>query len=118
MSNVHEGPQGFGVGANQKELEPGMVLTIEPGVYTEGSHGIRTENTVVIVEGETTEYGTFYHFDPFTVVPIDIDCVDKSMLTQDEINWLNNYHKHVYETLLGHVSERAAKWLEKKTKSI
>ncbi len=118
MLNVHEGPQGFGGGANQTVLEPGMVLTIEPGVYTEGSHGIRTENTVVIREGETTEYGTFYYFEPFTVVPIDIDCIDKSMLTADEINWLNDFHKHVYEKVSPLVSERARKWLEKKTKNI
>ncbi len=67
MLNVHEGPQSLG--ERTVKLQPGMVLTIEPGVYTEGSHGIRTENTAVVVKGEKTEYGQFYHFDTFTVVP-------------------------------------------------
>ena len=95
-----------------------MVITIEPGVYTEGSHGIRTENTVVVRKDVKTEYAQFYRFDTFTVVPIDTSCLDLSLMTDSEILWLNNYHKHVYETVAPHLSERAKAWLERNTRSI
>ena len=93
LLNVHEGPHGF---RSTVALKPGMVVTIEPGVYTEGSHGIRTENTVVVRKDVKTEYAQFYRFDTFTVVPIDTSCLDLSLMTDSEILWLNNYHKHVY----------------------
>lgn len=115
LLNIHEGPQSF---KNNVPLQEGMVITIEPGVYTEGSHGIRTENTAVVVKDIATEYGQFMRFDIFTVVPIDTDCLDISLMTDGEIQWLNNYHKHVYETVAPYVSPRAQKWLEKKTQPI
>lgn len=116
LLNVHEGPQSFG--NKDVKLQKGMVLTIEPGVYTENSHGIRTENTVVVVEDETTEYGKFYKFDCFTLVPIDTDAIDTSMMRCKEIKWLNDYHKKVYDTISPLVSDRAKKWLELKTRPI
>ncbi len=115
LLNIHEGPQSF---RNNVPLKEGMVITIEPGVYTEGSHGIRTENAAVVCKDISTEYGQFMRFDIFTVVPIDTACLDISMMTDSEIQWLNNYHKHVYETVAPHVSERAKKWLEKTTQPI
>lgn len=117
MLNVHEGPQGFG-GTNQVPLKEGMVLTIEPGVYTEGSHGIRTENTAVVVKDQKTEYGQFYRLDTFTLVPIDVDCLELALLTPQEIQWLNDYHQRVYTQLAPLVSERARLWLQTKTRSL
>ena len=110
LLNVHEGPQSF---KSLVPLQEGMVLTIEPGVYTEGSHGVRTENTVVVRKGEKTEYGQFYHFDTFTVVPIDTSCLDMNLLNDEHIDWLNSYHAHVLATVAPHVSERAQEWLMK-----
>ncbi len=110
LLNVHEGPQSF---KSPVVLQEGMVLTIEPGVYTEGSHGIRTENTVVVRKGEQTEYGQFYYFDTFTVVPIDSNCLDMNLLNDEHIDWINSYHAHVLATVAPHVSERAQEWLMK-----
>lgn len=110
LLNVHEGPQSF---KSLVPLQEGMVLTIEPGVYTEGSHGVRTENTVVVRKGEKTEYGQFYHFDTFTVVPIDTTCLDMNLLNDEHIDWINSYHAHVLATVAPHVSERAQEWLKK-----
>lgn len=111
MLNVHEGPQSLG--ERTVKLQPGMVLTIEPGVYTEGSHGIRTENTAVVVKGEKTEYGQFYHFDTFTVVPIDPSPLKLELMSQQEVDWLNAFNKRAYDTVAPHVSDRAKKWLAK-----
>lgn len=116
LLNVHEGPHSFR--EHKTKLAEGMVITIEPGVYTEGSHGIRTENTVVVRKDIKTEYGQFYRFDTFTVVPIDTKCIDISIMSNNELEWINNYHKHVYETIAPKVSERAKKWLEKVTAPI
>ncbi len=114
--NVHEAPPNFR--DRTVALEEGMFITIEPGVYTEGSHGIRTENAVVVRKDIKTEYGQFYRFDTFTVVPIDTDCLDLSLMNDDDIQWLNDYHKHVYSEVSPLVSERARNWLEKKTQPI
>ena len=114
--NVHEAPP------NSRErkipFQEGMYITIEPGVYTEGSHGVRTENHVVVRKDIKNEYGQFYRFDTFTVVPIDIKSLDVSMMSDFEINWLNDYHKHVYDTVAPLVSDRARKWLEESTQPI
>ena len=110
LLNVHEGPQSF---KTLIPLQEGMVLTIEPGVYTEGSHGVRTENTVVVRKGERTEYGQFYHFETFTVVPIDTNCLDMNLLNDEHIDWINSYHAHVLATVAPHVSDRAKAWLMK-----
>ena len=84
-----------------------MFITIEPGVYTEGSHGVRTENAVVVVKDIQTEYGQFYSFDTFTLVPIDTSCLDLELMTDDELQWLNDYHQKVYQQVAPLVSERA-----------
>ena len=116
MLNVHEGPQSLG--DRTTKLQPGMVLTIEPGIYTEGSHGIRTENTAVVAMGEKTEYGQFYHFETFTVVPIDTTPLKLEMMTNEEIEWLNAFNQHAYQTVAPHVSPRAEQWLKKATAPI
>ena len=116
LLNVHEGPQSLG--NREVKLQPGMVLTIEPGVYTEGSHGVRIENTAVVAKGEKTEYGQFLHFETFTVVPIDTTPLNLDMMSQEEIDWLNDFNRRAYETVAPHVSERAEKWLKKATAPI
>lgn len=116
LLNVHEGPQGFGV--KDIPFEEGMVLTIEPGIYTEGSHGIRTENTAVVVKDQKTEYGQFYRLDCFTVVPIDTTCLALNMMNQEEIDWLNAFQKRCYDTLSPLVSERGLAWLTKATQPV
>ena len=93
-------------------------ITIEPGVYTEGSHGVRIENTAVVAKGEKTEYGQFLHFETFTVVPIDTTPLNLDMMSQEEIDWLNDFNRRAYETVAPHVSERAEKWLKKATAPI
>lgn len=116
LLGVHEGPQGFGV--KDIPFEEGMVLTIEPGIYTESSHGIRTENTAVVVKDQKTEYGQFYRLDCFTVVPIDTSCLDLGMMNQEEIDWLNAFQKRCYDTLAPLVSQRGLAWLTKSTQPV
>lgn len=114
--SVHEGPHGFGVDV---PLKPGMLLTIEPGVYKEGRYGIRTENTVVVVEDAFDEdAGQFYRFELLTYCPIDIRAIDTSLLDKKEIDWLNGYHKKVYEILSPYLGEEQENWLKKMTQPI
>ncbi|MEG1869911.1 MAG: aminopeptidase P family protein [Oscillospiraceae bacterium] len=119
LLSVHEGPHGFGGGSagNQKLLE-GMVVSIEPGYYEQGSHGIRIENVVYVTKDTRTEYGQFYRFETLTRVPLDTDCLEISLLNDDEINWLNSYHQKVYQDLAPLVSDAAKKYLEQKTRPI
>ena len=114
--NVHEAPPNFR--DRTVALEEGMFITIEPGVYTEGSHGVRTENAVVVVKDIQTEYGQFYRFDTFTLVPIDTSCLNLELMTDDELQWLNDYHQKVYQQVAPLVSERAKNWLEQKTQPV
>lgn len=95
----HEGPQSLAPSGKDVEIVPGMILSIEPGLYIEGSHGIRTESIVLCVEGETNEFGTFYEFEPLTWVPIDTRPLDLSLLNEFEIAWLNEYNKTCFEKL-------------------
>ncbi len=118
LLNVHEGPHGFGAAANKTPLEIGMVITVEPGYYKEGSHGIRIENVVHVVSDKKTEYGEFYRFDTFTVMPIDTNCIEPQMLDTTEKEWLNNYHQHVWEQVSPLVGEKAKEWLKSKTQPI
>lgn len=116
MLGVHEHPPSF---KDRKiEFKAGMTITIEPGVYRAGSYGVRLENTVVVTPHMTTEYGEFYRFETFTLVPIDTTCIDKLLLTKDEINWINCYHKLVFEKVSPLVSVKARKWLTENTKRI
>ncbi len=112
---VHEGPHGF---SNNVPLVPGMIITIEPGVYKENRYGIRTENDVVVVEDKKVEDGQFYRFDMLTWCPIDIRAMDPSLLNRDEIGWINTYHKEVCQKLSPYLGEEQKSWLRKMTSSI
>lgn len=112
--NVHEGPQNLRT-TNNIKIEKGMVITNEPGIYKEGKFGIRTENMMVVVEDEKTEFGKFFKFEPITYCPIDLNGINEGMLTYEEKQWLNNYHKDVYTKLAPYLDEQERVWLEKET---
>lgn len=117
--NVHEGPQGIRPFGNTIALEPGMILTNEPGVYKENKHGIRTENTLLVTKAfKNDEMGEFYKFDTISYCPIDLEGIDVSLLDEEEREWLNSYHRTVYEKLSPYLNEEEKKFLEKETRSI
>ena len=118
LLNVHEGLHRIASMPNSVALEPGMVVTIEPGIYKEGKHGIRTENVVVVKEDIKTDSGQFYSFDMLSWCYIDTSCVDKELLTPNEVEWLNSYNKNVYEKLSTHLDEDVKAWLRVKTREM
>ena len=99
-------------------LRPGMTVTDEPGIYRAGRYGIRTENTLLVVPYRETEFGTFYTFEPLTLCPIDTRPIVRSMLTAEETEWLNAYHRMVYDRLSPLLDEEHRAWLESKTKQL
>ncbi|MDV3426969.1 MAG: aminopeptidase P family protein, partial [Bacillota bacterium] len=116
LLSVHEGPQRISTIPNDTVFEKGMNITNEPGIYKEGKHGIRTENMMLTLEDEKTEFGQFMKFESITYCPIDLDGIDKDMLTEDEKKWLNTYHKDVYAKLSPYLNEEERSWLEKETR--
>ncbi len=123
LLNVHEGPNGFRwKPANGPQdsavLLPGMVTTDEPGIYIEGSHGIRIENQLVCVEGPNTEYGQFLRFESLTMAPIDLDALDLSKMYDIDKERLNAYHKEVYEKLSPYLTSEENEWLKEYTREI
>ena len=114
--SVHEGPQTIRPIPNNIELEPGMILTNEPGIYKEGKHGIRTENVMVVTEyKKSEEFGAFYQFEVMSYCPIDLDGIEISLLNNEEKQWLNNYHKEVYDKLSPYLNEEEKKYLKEVT---
>lgn len=113
--NVHEGPQRIALTGNPTPLMPGMVTSDEPGVYRAGEYGIRCENLILTIPAETTEFGNFYKFEVLTLFPFDLRLFDTSIMTDDEIAWVNNYHETVRARLLPHLDEKQARWLETRT---
>ncbi|MEG1312262.1 MAG: aminopeptidase P family protein [Romboutsia sp.] len=121
--NVHEGPNGFRwkVVTDREDsciLEDGMVTTNEPGVYIEGSHGIRIENEIVVRKAEKNEYGQFMDFEVVTFAPIDLDAIDPNIMMEDEKKYLNNYHKEVYEKISPFLNNEEQEWLKEYTRAI
>ena len=96
-------------------LEPGMIVTDEPGIYKAGRHGIRIENTLLIVPAQETEFGKFYQFEPVTLCPIDKKAIAIEILTDEELAWLNEYHQMVYDRLCPFLSEEENAWLKEAT---
>ena len=113
--SVHEGPHQVRMNHMPTLLEPGMTLTDEPGIYKAGRHGIRIENTLVIVPAQESEFGTFYKFEPLTLCPIDKEAILIDMLNDEELNWLNEYHQMVYNRLKPFLNEQEQAWLEEAT---
>ena len=118
LLNVHEGPQGIRVQYNPQELEEGMNVTNEPGVYIAGSHGIRLENELIVQKAEKTEFGQFMKFETMTYAPLDLDGVIKELLSKEEIEYLNNYHQMVYEKVSPYLTLEEKEWLKEYTRAI
>ena len=116
--NVHEGPHGIRFQYNPQRLEVGMIVTNEPGAYIEGSHGIRIENELLVKEACETEHGQFLEFETITYAPIDLDGIVKSLLTKEEKEQLNTYHKEVYEKLKAYLTKTEQAFLKEYTKEI
>jgi len=115
---VHEAPNGFRMAGETAVLEEGMVTTNEPGIYIEGSHGIRTENELVCVKDKECEWGTFLRFEPVTFAPIDLDGILPEAMSEKEKEHLNAYHALVYDVLSPLMEEEERKWLKYVTRSI
>jgi Xaa-Pro aminopeptidase len=95
-----------------------MVTTVEPAFYVEGEYGVRTENMTLVVEDQTTNYGTFYRFETLTLVPIDRRLMDLYLLSDTEIEWINRYHEKVREKIGPLLNPKETEWLEKATEKI
>lgn len=115
---VHEGPHQIRMEWMPTPLRAGMTLTDEPGLYLAGKFGVRIENTVLISDYMSTEFGKFLQIEPLTLCPIDTTPIDADMLLPEEIDWLNAYHHSVYEKLSPFLDEEEKIWLENATKPI
>ena len=123
LANIHEPPTGFRwyVVPSKNEhhqLEEGMVITDEPGIYEDGKFGIRTENEFIVRKGTKNKYGQFMYFETITFAPIDLDGIDPEYLSKTEREWLNNYHKQVYEKISPHLTDEEKEWLKTYTREI
>ena len=116
--SVHEGPQSIRMNENPVVLQPGMVTSNEPGVYKAGSHGIRTENLTLVCKDKEGMFGDYLKFETITLCPICKKGIVKEMLTNEEIEWLNNYHQIVYKKLSPNLNEEEKVWLQEATASI
>lgn len=116
--NVHEGPMSIRQEFNAVPLEPGMVMSNEPALYREGEYGIRTENMICCVEKEETEFGRFLGFETLTICPIDTTLLDVSLLTAEEKNWLNAYHKMVNSELKPLLAKEFHEFLDELTRPV
>jgi len=112
--NVHEGPQNIRMDENPISLQEGMFMSNEPGLYRTNQYGIRTENLIHVIKAEKTEFGEFLKFETVTLFPIDKELIDVEMMSDEDIDWLNNYHKRVYDSLAQKLDENEREWLSLK----
>lgn len=121
LGNIHEPPIGFRWKYSKSDMHPleeNMVITDEPGIYIEGSYGIRLENELLVRAGEKNEYGQFMYFETLTFVPIDLDAINPDKLEEREKELLNVYHAEVYRKIAPYLSEEERSWLKEYTRSI
>ena len=123
LSSVHERPNGirFKMVPERQDnavMEAGMITSDEPGVYIEGSHGIRTENLVLCVEDEKNEYGQFLRFEYLTYVPVDLEVIDREIMSERDVELLNRYHEQVYEKISPYLDEDERVWLAEATRAV
>ena len=116
--NVHEGPHQIRMEYKPAPLLPGMTVTDEPGIYIEGRFGVRIENVLLIKPYATTPFGLFLQFEPLTLCPIDTKPIVMEMMTNDELQWLNQYHQMVFDCLAPHLDEQHREWLRSATKPL
>ncbi len=116
--NVHEGPMSIRQEYNEQTIKPGMVISNEPGLYREGEYGIRIENVIVCTESEETGFGRFLEFETLTLCPIDLKLVEKQLLSQDELDWLNSYHEKVYKRLEPLLEDEQRVFLKEQTRKL
>ena len=116
--NVHEGPHQIRMEYKPAPLLPGMTVTDEPGIYIEGRFGVRIENVLLIKPYATTPFGQFLQFEPLTLCPIDTKPIVMEMMTNDELQWLNQYHQMVFDCLAPHLDEQHREWLRSATKPL
>ena len=121
LLNIHESPASFRWRYRKGDtavFEEGMVITDEPGVYIEDSHGVRLENELLVCKDELNGDGQFMHFEPLTLIPMDLDAIDPECMTEHERAMLNDYHKKVYETISPYLEEDEREWLAKYTREV
>lgn len=123
LLNVHERPNGIRYKTvpermDSAVLEEGMICSDEPGLYIEGSHGIRTENLILCRKAEKNSYGQFMEFEFLTFVPIDLDALDLSLMEKRDIQYLNEYHRQVYEKISPYLDQEERQWLKKATRDV
>lgn len=123
LLNVHERPNGirFKMVPERMDnaiLEEGMICSDEPGIYIEGSHGIRLENMIVCRQAEKNQYGQFMEFEYLTYAPLDLDAMDVSLMEKRDVQYLNEYHKAVYEKIAPYLTEEEAVWLKEATREV
>ncbi len=116
--NVHEGPQSIRQEYNPVSLKPGMVSSNEPGLYKQGKYGIRIENAMVCKKWKSTDFGNFLEFETLTLCPIDKQLINKSILSDSEISWINNYHELCYQKLANELNDDERKYLKEITSKI
>ena len=116
--NVHEGPQKVALNLSRFPFKPGMLTSNEPGLYRTDIHGIRCENLVLCVEAMTTDFGRFFGFETVTLFPFDLNLFDTSIMTDEEIEWLNLYHDKVRDSLAPSLSGEALAWIKNKTRKL
>ena len=119
MLNVHEGPHGIrtraSVSGKDAPIEPGMLVSDEPGIYLEGKYGIRMENILLCRNYHKNEHGEFLHFEPLTYVPVDMRLIDLKAMTQKEIDWLLHYQNEVYDKIAPLLTKEESMWLRRET---
>jgi len=118
LLNVHEGPQVFNPTNIAIAVEPGMITSVEPGIYRPGKHGIRIENLVNTIAAESNEFNEFYTFETLTIAPINTTIVIRELLEQAQIDWLNAYNAMVLEKLSPALNEAERQWLQEATQAI
>ncbi len=123
LLNVHERPNGIRYKIvpermDSAVIEEGMICSDEPGIYIEGSHGIRTENLIVCRKAEKNQYGQFMEFEYLTFVPIDLDGLDAGLMERRDIEYLNEYHRQVYEKISPYLTDEEREWLKEATRAV
>ena len=113
--NVHEGPQSLRQNLSNVAFQAGMTITDEPGIYREGSHGVRHESLLLVVDAGKNEFGSWLRFENMTLCHIETSILMTELMTKEEIQWLNDYNRRVYETLAPRLEPEVAEWLEAKT---